>query len=192
MKEPVEPQKALLHKLEGNAYTGKNLKSYHHDVTDRCQPKTYKFTQCSEDPCSCQLTSVFGDSSSQVLTTFANYKDQQQSITTDLPSWSRETVDWSPDKFKNTGIRDAGFHEIDSGNPSTALNMDDLHREVDALDDETSMASQAACQQESRLSTCAEEARMDIDYTVEDLAGYFNELVHIPRNMSAMAEMMYT
>ena len=42
-------------------------------------------------------------------------------------------------------------------------------------------------------SSCAKEARLDQqDYTVDELASYFDEFVHIPRKMSEMAEMMYT
>lgn len=39
--------------------------------------------------------------------------------------------------------------------------------------------------------TCSQQARMD-DTTVDELAGYFDNLVYIPRKMSLMAEMMYT
>lgn len=38
--------------------------------------------------------------------------------------------------------------------------------------------------------TCSQQARMD-DTTVDELAGYFDNLVYIPRKMSIMAEMMY-
>lgn len=45
--------------------------------------------------------------------------------------------------------------------------------------------------------SCSQEARMAIDglpddTSVDDLAGYFDSIVYIPRKMSAMAEMMYT
>ncbi|CAH1254054.1 OSER1 [Branchiostoma lanceolatum] len=39
--------------------------------------------------------------------------------------------------------------------------------------------------------SCSQEARLD-DTSIEDLAGYFDQLVYIPKKMSAMAEMMYT
>lgn len=45
-----------------------------------------------------------------------------------------------------------------------------------------------SCSQQARLS---QEVPFD-DTTVEELAGYFDNLVHIPKKMSAMAEMMYT
>ncbi|XP_023214836.1 uncharacterized protein LOC111640552 [Centruroides sculpturatus] len=45
--------------------------------------------------------------------------------------------------------------------------------------------------EKSRELTCSRQARMD-DVTVDELAGYFDNLVYIPRKMSHMAEMMYT
>ena len=39
--------------------------------------------------------------------------------------------------------------------------------------------------------SCSQEARLD-DTSVDDLAGYFDDFVHIPKKMSTMAEMMYT
>lgn len=39
--------------------------------------------------------------------------------------------------------------------------------------------------------SCSQEARLD-DTSVDDLAGYFDDFVHIPKKMSSMAEMMYT
>ena len=38
--------------------------------------------------------------------------------------------------------------------------------------------------------SCSQQARMD-DWTMDELACYFEEYVHIPKKMSAMAEMMY-
>lgn len=39
--------------------------------------------------------------------------------------------------------------------------------------------------------TCSQQARLD-DMSVNELAGYFDDFVHIPKKMSSMAEMMYT
>lgn len=39
--------------------------------------------------------------------------------------------------------------------------------------------------------SCSQEARLD-DLTVNELAGYFEDFVYIPKKMSSMAEMMYT
>lgn len=53
---------------------------------------------------------------------------------------------------------------------------------------ERSRYSYSDCGKELR---CSEGARLD-DTTVEELAGYFEDYVHIPKKMSSMAEMMYT
>ena len=47
------------------------------------------------------------------------------------------------------------------------------------------------CRRSKRPSTCSEQARVD-DISVDELAGYFEDYVHIPKKMSTMAEMMYT
>ena len=39
--------------------------------------------------------------------------------------------------------------------------------------------------------SCSQEARLD-DLSVDELAGYFDDFVYIPKKMSVMAEMMYT
>ena len=39
--------------------------------------------------------------------------------------------------------------------------------------------------------SCSQQARMD-DLSVDELAGYFEDFVYIPKKMSTMAEMMYT
>lgn len=39
--------------------------------------------------------------------------------------------------------------------------------------------------------TCAQQAAKFDDWTVDELAGYFDDFCHIPKKMSAMAEMMY-
>ncbi|KAK4876839.1 hypothetical protein RN001_009345 [Aquatica leii] len=45
-------------------------------------------------------------------------------------------------------------------------------------------------------TTCSHQARMSVtpscDVTIDELASYFETLVHIPKKMSSMAEMMYT
>lgn len=43
----------------------------------------------------------------------------------------------------------------------------------------------------ARPCSCAHQARMG-DWTVDELSGYFEDFVYIPRKMSSMAEMMYT
>ncbi|XP_045158821.1 oxidative stress-responsive serine-rich protein 1-like [Mercenaria mercenaria] len=58
---------------------------------------------------------------------------------------------------------------------------------------------EAACSENSRNSfsdcgkemRCSQQAKLD-DMSVDELAGYFEDFVHIPKKMSSMAEMMYT
>lgn len=52
-------------------------------------------------------------------------------------------------------------------------------------------ATRATLRPSSTDLTCSQQARMD-DTTVDELAGYLDTLVYIPRKMSVMAEMMYT
>ena len=47
-------------------------------------------------------------------------------------------------------------------------------------------------QQPSSSNTCSVQARISsCDVTIDELASYFEEFVHIPKKMSHMAEMMY-
>ncbi|CAB3251592.1 unnamed protein product [Arctia plantaginis] len=46
--------------------------------------------------------------------------------------------------------------------------------------------------QSSRSGTCSQQAlNPPCDVTIDELASYFETLVHIPKKMSSMAEMMY-
>jgi len=48
------------------------------------------------------------------------------------------------------------------------------------------------CEIKPRLVTCSEQARLNSDVTVDELAGYMDETSFFPKKMSYMAEMMYT
>lgn len=41
-------------------------------------------------------------------------------------------------------------------------------------------------------ASCSQQARLNCDVTIDELASYFETFVHIPKKMSSMAEMMYT
>lgn len=57
-------------------------------------------------------------------------------------------------------------------------------------------SSSSGQQLSSSPNTCSVQARISppssSDVTIGELAGYFEEFVHIPKKMSHMAEMMYT
>lgn len=59
------------------------------------------------------------------------------------------------------------------------------------------LSSESEGSQRNSFSDCgmemrrSEQARLE-DVTVDELAGYFDDFVHIPKKMSSMAEMMYT
>lgn len=66
----------------------------------------------------------------------------------------------------------------------------------DSLSNESVQASgvvDTQCQQDesNKPCSCAQQALLD-DWTVDELACYFEDYVHIPKKMSLMAEMMYT
>lgn len=55
-------------------------------------------------------------------------------------------------------------------------------------------SGQSSTSQPSSSNTCSVQARMSppsCDVTIDELASYFEEFVHIPKKMSHMAEMMY-
>lgn len=64
------------------------------------------------------------------------------------------------------------------------------------LQSEASGGSAGQQQLSSSPNTCSVQARisppLSSDITIGELAGYFEEFVHIPKKMSHMAEMMYT
>ncbi|XP_071451089.1 uncharacterized protein [Hetaerina americana] len=61
----------------------------------------------------------------------------------------------------------------------------------------TTTAAAASSSVASSSTSCSQQARMSpsaplTDITINELAGYFDTFVHIPKKMSQMAEMMYT
>lgn len=55
---------------------------------------------------------------------------------------------------------------------------------------ESQQQPQGGAQQLS--ASCSQQARLNCDVTIDELASYFETYVHIPKNMSSMAETMYT
>ena len=58
----------------------------------------------------------------------------------------------------------------------------------------TTVGQNGQAGQSTRTNTCSVQARISppsCDVTIDELASYFEEFVHIPKKMSHMAEMMY-
>ena len=72
-----------------------------------------------------------------------------------------------------------------SSNVSSSLSLVDLGASL------PSVVNDNASTNRSKPYSCSEQARCD-DWSVEELACYFEDFVNIPKKMSAMAEMMYT
>ena len=70
--------------------------------------------------------------------------------------------------------------------------QEDRHRDGTELDDKEENARGFAPEQPAS-ETCAQQARKEYnDISVDDLAGYLEDSIVFPKNMSYMAEMMYT
>jgi hypothetical protein len=85
-----------------------------------------------------------------------------------------------------------------SAHPKNELDLSELQSVLEDSTDEP-IANFTPCpihlQQNSygliQPCTCAQQAAKFDDWTVDELAGYFDDFCHIPKKMSAMAEMMY-
>jgi hypothetical protein len=73
---------------------------------------------------------------------------------------------------------------------NSTLDMGDLKRTLTELEANDGGCDTVEKPPAKRAYTCSEQARMD-DMSVDELASYFETYVHIPKKMSAMAEMMY-
>jgi len=102
----------------------------------------------------------------------------------------------------STAAKDDGASALSSG-ATAALDLRSLTESLPSSSSSQNAAmtkqseSCAACpihpQRCLRPCTCATQARLDPDdLTMEELACYFEDFVHIPKKMSSMAEMMYT
>jgi hypothetical protein len=67
-------------------------------------------------------------------------------------------------------------------------------QQTDSIQNQSNSNGQQQQQQSSSSNTCSVQARISpppCDVTIDELASYFEEFVHIPKKMSHMAEMMY-
>ncbi|KAF4530919.1 hypothetical protein B566_EDAN016417 [Ephemera danica] len=79
--------------------------------------------------------------------------------------------------FKSLSIRSDSTNNFDGANFR-------FHRDSRVVENEVVSNQQQSCSQQARI------VREDV--TINELAGYFENLVHIPKKMSHMAEQMYT
>ena len=112
-------------------------------------------------------------------------------------STSSSIVDYSNGAYKQNhqteSFMNHRFKDLDS--KSASYFKPDKRTEKGKRDNQVSTSSNSQCPLHPRRCaqpcTCSQQARMD-DLSVDELAGYFEDFVYIPRKMSSMAEMMYT
>lgn len=85
--------------------------------------------------------------------------------------------------IRNAKVQRTGRHSLDSH----ILSMSSLESSLPVLP-LTNVGSKPA---DLRSYSCSQQALID-DMSVDELAGYLDDFVHIPKKMSSMAEMMYT
>ncbi|KAK3581935.1 hypothetical protein CHS0354_037609 [Potamilus streckersoni] len=100
----------------------------------------------------------------------------------------------SIDNTPTYSFKDFQTHYLKKGNDSPK--SDSRERKSDSMSDEVLPAREqtSLSKQESLYSveqSCSQQARLE-ETSVNELACYFEEFVHIPKKMSTMAEMMYT
>lgn len=69
---------------------------------------------------------------------------------------------------------------------------DDNQEEAEGRGMKRMLSNQSLEERNVKPCSCSAQARKEDELTVEDLAGYFDDYVYIPKKMSDMAEMMYT
>ncbi len=132
-------------------------------------------------------------------------KDQKQSECSELYASSNFQTQQSLAVYRNKGNEEGGKANCDSGGTNrSALDLRCLQTglgDSEAGGARSSPSTNGAATSQcplhpgrcSRPCTCAEQARISPDdLTVDELAGYFDDFVYIPKKMSSMAEMMYT
>lgn len=72
------------------------------------------------------------------------------------------------------------------------ISVKDDQDDVESRGMKRMLSSQSLEERNVRPCSCSAQARKEDELTVEDLAGYFDDYVYIPKKMSDMAEMMYT
>ncbi|ELT90054.1 hypothetical protein CAPTEDRAFT_225506 [Capitella teleta] len=113
---------------------------------------------------------------------FSGHKDQQDFKSLAVRGKKRQS------KAKQV-YSGTGYESMRSPNAGVEPKGLDLRCLEDVLPPADEACSVHPC---ARPCSCAEQAQRVDDLTVDELACYFEDFVHIPKKMSAMAEMMYT
>lgn len=122
---------------------------------------------------------LFGSSQNQDNLDFKTLAIEYSGMS--LSTSSSSLTSLTSDIPNNTG---SSFTRIFENNCSLKSNKN--------LNDTTKSLNQQPQTSRAR-SSCSQQARINVgcDITIDELAGYFETFVHIPKKMSSMAEMMY-
>ena len=91
--------------------------------------------------------------------------------------------------FRGESFNDIQTSTKNISNSNSALSMSSLESSLPNV--LPSCVSDRQRTPPDAVRTCSQQALMD-DMTVDELAGYLEDFVHLPKKMSSMAEMMYT
>ncbi|XP_074641641.1 uncharacterized protein LOC141899310 [Tubulanus polymorphus] len=122
-------------------------------------------------------TRIFGDSAPN-LATFKDLRDDQSSLITGANS-SKSNAHWKT----SANVCGELFDSLSPIRPNVAAKKRGPSG--------SPPLKHAACDTPKLSRSCSQEAKLD-DMSVDELAGYLEEYMHIPKKMSSMAEMMYT
>ncbi|XP_071117233.1 uncharacterized protein [Haliotis cracherodii] len=139
---------------------------------------------------SCASSKVFGSNASQGLANFSSLSANPTSKPEDATS----------SRFEFNGYRELQMSSTPGLEfpPATKRCVDSVAGAVSDTRDsphppqpDRDTATRDTTGEVPAAKSCSQEARLD-DLSVNELAGYFEDFVHIPKKMSTMAEMMYT
>lgn len=108
---------------------------------------------------------------------------------------SRNTMQTSKTSDAATSYKKASFTTSSCAQLSRNVENDDEDSSFLAVEKEIGdlPVLRSTARATGLVRSCSQEAMLnEADFTAEELACYFEELVHIPKKMSEMAEMMYT
>lgn len=192
-----------------NVYkTPKNESSLIHKpqliLKDKCCKKSENLISNSSKSASelKEATQIFGDTNSLKLTNFKdicesnsdNHKFVESSKTINTKKEFKSNFQCKKSPSKQLNLKNQVKNDCASNSLDLSCLKDELSNHL--LNLEKTLNKKSVCPLHPGIChkpcSCSDQARAyQDDLTVDDLAGYFDTLVHIPRKMSSMAEMMY-